>query len=75
MLTTLLVGLIGPSGQVEAAYYNIRVVDPNGGEHLLGATDFDLMFDTSMSGGVIALSYSTDGGENYPNSIGVMVNT
>ncbi len=75
LLTTLLSGLVGPSGEVEAAYYNITVNDPNGGEELVGATDFDIIISTTMTNGVIFLYYSTDGGETYPNEIGVYDNT
>ncbi len=49
-------------------------MDPNGGESLVGATDFEIMVYTSTVNGVIVLSYSTNGGETYPNGIDVIPN-
>jgi len=74
LMFTLLAGVSFPSEEVQAAFYDLSLVDPNGGEVLTGATEFDIIVSTSMGTGTIFLLYSTNGGETYPNEIGSFAN-
>ena len=74
LLLTFLVGVDLPAAEVSAIQYTIIVLDPNGGESWVGAMDFEIMVYTSTVNGVIVLSYSTNGGETYPNEIDVIPN-
>jgi len=74
LLTILLTGLLTSSGEAEAISYILTLDDPNGGENIFGGTDFDIRLTTSVSGGVLVLSYSTDGGATYPNEITTISN-
>lgn len=74
LLSVLLIGLLTPSGEVEAISYTLRVDDPNGGETIYGGSVFVIRLYTSSSGGVLVVSYSTDGGETYPNEITTVSN-
>jgi len=69
LMSVLLVGLIAPSGEVEAISYTLTVDDPNGGENIFGGTTFDIRVTTSVAGGSLAVTYSTDGGSTFPNQI------
>ena len=69
LLSLLLASLIAPSGEVQAISYTLRVDDPNGGEDIYGGGVFEIRLYTSVAGGVLAITYSTDGGETFPNEI------
>lgn len=69
LLSVLLTGLIAPSGEVEAISYTLTVDDPNGGEDIDGGSVFEIRLTTSVSGGSLAVTYSTDGGVTFPNQI------
>ncbi|HNU35670.1 MAG TPA: hypothetical protein PKJ15_03660, partial [Methanomassiliicoccales archaeon] len=73
-MSVLLIGLLTPSGEVEAISYILSLDDPNGGEIIPGGTTFDIRLSTSVAGGVLVLSYSTDGGLSFPNEIVVHSN-
>ncbi len=75
LLSVLLVGLLTPSGEVEAISYTLRVDDPNGGEMIYGGSVFVIRLYSSSSGGVLVVSYSTDGGATYPNEISTVSNS
>ncbi|NLX47072.1 MAG: hypothetical protein GXY70_02710 [Euryarchaeota archaeon] len=70
----LFISLLGTSGEVEAISYTLSLEDPNGGENIPGGTTFDIRLSTSVSGGVLVLTYSTDGGLSFPNEIAVQSN-
>lgn len=74
LFSTLLFGLFTTSGGAEAISFNLYLEDPNGGENILGGTTYDIRLTTSVSGGVLVLTYSTDGGLSYPNDILVRSN-
>ncbi len=75
LLTVLLAGLIAPSGEVQAISYILSVDDPNGGENIFGGSVFDIRLSTSVAGGVLVVTYSTDGGLTFPNEITTNANT
>jgi len=75
LLSVLLVGLLTPSGEVEAIAYILSVDDPNGGENIFGGTTFDIRLTTSVAGGSLAITFSTDGGLTFPNEITTNSNT
>ena len=68
LLSVLLMGLT-PSEEVEAISYTLSLKDPNGGENIFGGTTFDIRLSTSVAGGVLVITYSTDGGATFPNQI------
>lgn len=75
LVSVLFFGLLGISGEVEAISYLLSLEDPNGGENIPGGTSFDIRLSTSVAGGVLVLTYSTDGGLSFPNEIVVHSNS
>lgn len=75
LVSVLFVSLLNAPGEVEAISYTLSLEDPDGGENILGGTVFDIRLSTSVSGGVLVLSYSTDGGLSFPNEIAVRANS
>lgn len=75
LVSVLFISLFSTSGEVEAISYTLSLEDPNGGENIFGGTTFDIRLSTSVAGGSLVITYSTDGGQTYPNQITTNSNT